>query len=217
MRWSEFKARYRSNIPAKPRHDTITSEHEGTIDEGWDYGNGTIADTIALKRMTALQEDTVSGTIRPVKGSQGQLFERDVQRTPRKISIGEAYTEDGMTAERKRLETVVINENIDGIPQRPVSQCANSGYSYPLISLVSLPAQRRAFPLCSIKQKSIAGRFDGDPNTSARVSDATTTCFAFGHVGRRVRFVTSLKRAALTSAHRIGPLNLLLGSLPPCR
>lgn len=122
MKWSEYKARHRSNAPVKSHQDLIAADEAGTIHEEWDYGNGTFADTIAFKRMAAAaKEETVSGTIRPVKGSTGQVFERDVQRTPRKTSIGDAYSEDGLTAERKRLATVVVNDQVARYPERPVS------------------------------------------------------------------------------------------------
>lgn len=70
-----------------------------TIDgdeDGWDFGNGTV--------MSALGEQI--GTIRPGKGSEARVFERDVQPYQAQHSMADAYPEDD------RRRTFIVNDDV---------------------------------------------------------------------------------------------------------
>jgi hypothetical protein len=79
----------------------------GTIDgddDGWDFGNGTVMTT----RGADQDETAFAGTIRPGKGSEARVFERDVQPYQVQATLGDAYP--GENDERRR--TFIVNDDV---------------------------------------------------------------------------------------------------------
>jgi hypothetical protein len=82
---------------------------DGTIDgedDGWDFGNGTV---MSVQGTNAQEEDPATvGTIRPGKGSEARVFERDVQPYQMQPSLSDAYPED----DSARRRTFIVNDDV---------------------------------------------------------------------------------------------------------
>jgi len=104
-RYSEFKRQYSSHSRADSEipNPTINGTIDGD-DDGWDFGNGTVM-TI---RGATQDESTLAGTIRPGKGSEARVFERDVQPYQIQTTLGDAYP--GETDDRRR--TFIVNDDV---------------------------------------------------------------------------------------------------------
>jgi hypothetical protein len=96
--------------------DTIRTVYDATIteDDAWDFGNGTV---LAANALHDNPSDTESGfdeigTLRPGRGSDAKVFERDVQ----------SYPLDSPGDERRR--TFVVNDDLpDGFEEEVSLGC----------------------------------------------------------------------------------------------
>jgi len=134
-RYSEFKrqsashARADSEVPNPTINGTIDGE-----DDGWDFGNGTVLTT----RGASQNETAFAGTIRPGKGSEARVFERDVQPYQVQATLGDAYP--GETDERRR--TFIVNDDVPDdfeevsctdLSRSPTLMAISSRHSDPLL------------------------------------------------------------------------------------
>ena len=99
-------SRSETSISAQTMNMTIDGD-----EDGWDFGNGTF---MSAQGGTTEQDPTVAGTIRPGKGSEARVFERDVQPYQMQPSLSDAYPED----DAARRRTFIVNDDVpDGFEE----------------------------------------------------------------------------------------------------
>jgi hypothetical protein len=86
---------------------TINGTVDG-VDDGWDFGNGTMISTQGAPSVEDHSETEYVGTIRPGKGSEARVFERDVQSYQMQPSLEDVYTTEG----DDRRRTFIVNDDI---------------------------------------------------------------------------------------------------------